>query len=432
MSPACPKPRAPRFLRFLRGSSGIESPTMPVSVRAVRTLFSALLALVMLLASTTGRAQELRELPSDQSRQNGITAGMTVAPKLSDTPIATPRDVPLVSPSEVTIPRVPSTYITRDLGWLKLSFPNVATERVASLLHDADAIKGQLTELLGQPVLDHIEVRITPSFEDMRMLAPVGAPPPSYASGVAYPKLHLVLISMLAPRGADATNLDEVFRHELAHIALEDAVLGQHVPAWFNEGLAVGFAAENSFDRQKVLGTATINGTLLPLADLDRGFPADHNDVNIAYAESVSFLSFLQSRSDRLRFASTVQRVREGQPFDRALGDAYGSDLRKLEFQWRSEVERRYSLIPVLAGGGILWVGVIGALGWGFVKKRRRARAILAKWAEEEAIEDALLAQRAREAAEAADVSDVDLVRLSMRGRPAAKVEHDGNWHTLH
>ena len=123
--------------------------------------------------------------------------------------------------------------------------------------------------------------------------------------------------------------------------------------------------------------------------------------------------------------------MREGQAFDRALADAYGSDLRKLEFQWRSEVERRYSIIPVLAGGGILWVGVIGALGWGYVKKRRRARAILAKWAEEEAIEDALLAQRAREAAELSD-SEVDLARYGSRVRAPAKVEHDGNWHTLH
>jgi hypothetical protein len=329
----------------------------------------------------------------------------------------------------VTIPPVPTAYITRDLGWLKLSYPSSATERVEPLLKDAESSKTELAAVLGQPVLAHLEVRITPTFEDMKRLAPIGAPPPSYASGVAYPKLRLVLISMMAPRGGDATSLDDVFRHELAHIALEDAVLGDHVPAWFNEGLAVGFAGENTFDRQKVLGTATINGTLLPLAELDRGFPANPSDVNVAYAESVDFLRFLQARSDRLRFASMIQRVREGQAFDRALGDAYGSDIRKLEFQWRTEIERRYSLIPVLAGGGILWVGVIGALGWGFVKKRRRARAILAKWAVEEALEDALLAQRAREAE---DVSDADLARLSMGMRAPAKVEHDGNWHTLH
>lgn len=395
----------------------------------VRTLLSALLALVLTFASTTGRAQELRELPAAGSPSGGLLMSPKIP--LSNAPITAPHDVPQVSLGEVTIPSVPAGWITRDLGWLKLSYPSVASERVASLLTDAEAVKGQLLDLLGQDVLAHIEVRITPTFAEMAKLAPVGAPPPSYASGVAYPHLRLVLISMMAPRGGDATDLDEVFRHELAHVALEDAVLGQHVPAWFNEGLAVGFARENGLDRQKVLGTAAINGTLLPLSDLDRGFPADHAEVNVAYAESVDFLKFLQARSDRLRFASTIRRVREGQTFDRALADAYGSDLRKLEFQWRSEVERRYSIIPVLAGGGILWVGVIGALGWGYAKKRRRARAILAKWAEEEAIEDALLAERAREAAELSD-SEVDLGRIGAHVRAPAKVEHDGNWHTLH
>ena len=415
--------------RVLGGSSGIQRTTMLRSRMPAlfRTIFTAFLAVMLALASPAAMAQELRELPGAQT---GITSGLTMTPKLPDGPaLITPRDVPLATPNEVTIPLVPTSYVTRDLGWLKFSYPSAAYERVDPLLRDADAIKSQLSSMLGQQVLGRIEVRITPTFEDMRKLAPIGAPPPAYASGVAYPKLHLVLISMMAPRGADATTLDEVFRHELAHIALEDAVLGQHVPAWFNEGLAVGFAGENGLDRQKVLGTATINGTLLPLADLDRGFPANAMDVNIAYAQSVDFLRFLQARSDRLRFASTIDRVRNGQTFDRAIGDAYGSDLRKLEFQWRGDVERRYSLIPLLAGGGILWVGVIGALGWGFVKKRRRAKAILARWAEEEAIEDALLAQRARDAA---DLPDAELARLSMRVRAPAKVEHDGSWHTLH
>ena len=416
---------SPEPLRHRPRSLGIQTPTMS---GLVRTLLSALLALVLTFASTTSRAQELRETPAVGSPSGGLLT----SPKIPDrAPITAPNDVPQVSLGEVTIPAVPASYITRDLGWLKLSYPSVASERVASLLTDAEAVKGQLLDLLGQDVLAHVEVRITPTFAEMAKLAPIGAPPPSYASGVAYPRLRLVLISMMAPRGGDATDLDEVFRHELVHVALEDAVLGQHVPAWFNEGLAVGFARENGLERQKVLTTAVINGTLLPLSELDRGFPADHVDVNVAYAESVDFLRFLQARSDRLRFASTIRRVREGQTFDRALADAYGSDLRKLEFQWRSEVERKYSIIPVLAGGGILWVGVIGALGWGYVKKRRRARVILTRWAEEEAIEDALLAQRAREAAELTD-SEIDLSRYVSHARAPAKVEHDGNWHTLH
>jgi hypothetical protein len=381
----------------------------------VRMLLAAVVALVLTLGAGAARAQEIRELP-----------GAREVPALSQ-----PTDVPLVPPGEAVIPPVPASYVTRDLGWLRLSYPPAATARVASLLHDADSIKSEISEVLGQDILSRVEVRITPTTGDMAKLAPIGSPPPAYASGVAYPRLHLVLISMFAPRGeADATDLDLVFRHELAHLALEDSVLGQHVPVWFNEGLAIGLAGENSVDRQKVLWNATISGNLLPLADLDRSFPHDHFEVGIAYAQSADFLRFLMRRSDRLRFAAMIQRVREGQTFDRALTDAYGADVRRLEFQWRSEVERRYSVIPILAGGGIIWVAVIGALGWGYVKRRRRAKAILAKWAQDEAIEDALVARRA---AEAADESDRDMSRVSLRGvRAPPKVEHEGDWHTLH
>ena len=407
-----PKPRAGST------STGIQPGTMSGLVRALfKVLVAPLVALVMVLGVSPAFAQELRPL--------GPAGAKVEAPALT-----TPTDVPTLSPHEAIIPAVPTSWVTRDLGWLRLSYPSAATERVESLIHDADTIKGEMAESLGQDVLGHVEVRITPTVEDMTKLAPLGSPPPSYASGVAYTRLHLVLISMLAPRGGEAVDLDQVFRHELAHVALEDAVLGQHVPVWFNEGLAIGLAGENTMDRQKVLGTASITGKLLPLADLDRRFPSDHFEVNIAYAESADFMMFLRRRADHVRFASMVQRVRSGQLFEQALGDAYGSDLRKLEFQWRGEVDRRYSVIPLLAGGGIIWVGVIGALGWGYVKKRRRAKAILAKWAVEEALEDALLAQRARDAA---DVSDIELVRLgSIHVRAAAKVEHDGNWHTLH
>jgi hypothetical protein len=397
--------------------------------RVLAPLLALLLAFGALSATPTpARAQELHELPAPAAP----TSVPAPSVKSAEAPAPTaPSDVPRVAPGEVVLPAVPPSYVTRDLGWLKLAYPPSAADRVESLLRDANAIKAGLVDTLGQDVLAHVEVRITPSLDDMTRLAPVGSPPPAYASGVAYSRLHLVLISMLAPRGADATDLDQVFRHELAHVALEDAVLGQHVPVWFNEGLAIGLAGENSIDRQKVLWNATVTGSLLPLAELDRSFPAEHFEVGVAYAESADFVvRFLGRRTDHVRFAAMIQRVREGQPFERALGDAYGADLRKLEFQWRSDVERKYSVIPILAGGGILWVAVIGALGWGYVKKRRRARAILAKWAEDEAIEDALLARRA---AEAAEESDRDLASLGLRGiRPPSKVEHEGSWHTLH
>jgi Peptidase MA superfamily len=342
---------------------------------------------------------------------------------------APPRDVPLIlRPEVLKLPPVPATYQQKDLGWIKFAYVASAHERVAPLIRDAEEIKARLTDELGQPVLDKVEVRVGRTPEEMATLAPAEAPPPPYGSGVAYDALHLVLLTLSAPGSNVAVDLDEVFRHELAHIALSDAVLHRHVPRWFNEGLAIYESNENPTDRIKTLWDATLSGTILPLADIDRSFPTENYEVSIAYAESADFVRFLMRKNDRERFERMIDRVRDGQSFDRAVADAYGSDLRKLEFQWKEELSKRYTIIPVITGGSLVWVLVIGALVVGYIKKRRRSKATLARWAEEEARADAAIA-----AAEQAETR-ASLVEVAVQARTSElpKVEHDGSWHTLH
>jgi Peptidase MA superfamily len=350
-------------------------------------------------------------------------------------PLVVPHDVPVLLPTaHAAIPPVPPSYVTKDLGWLELSYPPSAGERVQSILQDADAIKAELSRSLGQPVLSRVTVRVAPTVADMARLAPADAPPPEYASGVAYHGLHLVLLSLLQPRGAEAVDLDEVFRHELAHVALEDAVQGKHVPVWFNEGLAISLSGELAMARTKTLWSATLSGTLIPLSDLDRSFPRDNFDVSIAYAESADFMRFLTRKSDRLRFSAMIGRVREGQAFDRAMTEAYGSDLRRLELEWRSDLEHRFSVIPVLTGGGLVWVLVLGALVAAYVRRRRRSKAILARWEREEAIEDARIAARlaAERAAASGPFTPVSAPIASVVTNVSLKIERDGGWHTIH
>lgn len=399
----------------------------------LRHWVSMLVAFVLAFMAGPARAQALRETSNDDHAAPVVVDGEPGSAPAT----VTPRDVALViAPNLLRVPPLPDGYVTKDLGWLKLSFPLGAEERVAPLLRDAESVKAELTEALGQPVLDHVELRVVQTTSDMARLAPKNPAPPAYADGVAYPRIGLVLISMLAPRGGNAVDLERVFRHELAHVALENAVQGRHVPTWFNEGLAVNLSGEHGGERLRVLWNAAISGTVLPLSELDRHFPSDDSDVNIAYAQSADFLRFLTRQSDSMRFAATIRRIREGVPFERAMSDAYGTDLRTLEFQWRSGLDKRFSLFPVLAGGGILWVAVIGALGYGWAKKRKRKQIILARWEREEAIEDAIrarLAEEAREREEAGRVLGHAVPSFFARtDRPAPKVEHDGRWHTLH
>jgi hypothetical protein len=343
-----------------------------------------------------------------------------------DEPVAsTPHDVPLVlRASAIPIPPLPATYEKRDLGWISIAYPPSVHERVQPLLDDAAVIRAKLADALGQSVLDHVEVRVARTAEDMAELAPRDSPPPTYASGVAYPSLHLVLLSLTAPTGAEATDLGEVFRHELAHVALEDAVHGHHVPQWFNEGFALNESGEKWFVRLQTLWNATLSRSVIPLSNLDRSFPVQDYEASIAYAESGDVVRFLLRDGDRLRFWTLVERVQGGQPFDRALADAYGTDLRKLEYQWREDIAKRYTFWPVLASSSLLWVAACGILVLAYVKKRRRNRATIARWEHE----DALHAVPVRDLGE--EVSPVPEAMRAASGLP--KVEHEGGWHTVH
>jgi hypothetical protein len=344
-----------------------------------------------------------------------------------------PRDVPiLVQPSAIVIPPLPDTDQVRDLGWLRIAYPPSAHERVQPLLDAADDVKAQLADELGQAVLTRpIEVRIARSPEDMAALAPREVPPPTYASAVALPGLRLVLLSMRAPVSEEGTNLPELFRHELAHIALDDAVGSKHVPLWFNEGFAVHASNEDPYDRLQALTGATLSRSLVPLSDLDRSFPADHYEVSIAYAESADFVRYLLRQADRGRFAAMIGRTRKGEDFDHALADAYGTDTRRLEYEWREELAKHYTFWPVLLSGSVVWVLVFGALGVGLVRKKRRDKVTLARWEREEREEAEEAARRAAIAAaiqtEPPPAADARTVNPNI-----PKIEHEGDWHTLH
>jgi len=339
-----------------------------------------------------------------------------------------PRDTPLIlEPQSVKIPAIASDMTSRDRDWLKLAYPKSIESRAQALMDTSDAFKHELSVWFGldaneRALLEHVEVRLARTQEDMNALAPVGIPPPRYAVGVAYPALHLILISLREPKTAEATDLDEVLRHELVHVALFDATRGRHVPLWFNEGLAVYASGESSFLRTRTLWDATLSKTILPLEDLDKGFPQENQQVSIAYAESADFVRFLLRDEDRARFGSLIERVRKGTPFDRALADAYGDSTRKLEYQWREELDKRFSFWPVLTGSSMLWALIMGVLVMAYVRRRRKAKETLARWAREEAEEDRLRAEV---------VAARDETALVVR-RSVPTVEHDGEWHTLH
>jgi hypothetical protein len=337
---------------------------------------------------------------------------------------ATAPDVPVVANgARVVLPPLPASYEIQHLGWWSIAYPAALRDRVRPLIDKADGWKADLTTDFGQDVLTQpVEIRVARTWDEMTTLVPreLGVLP--YAAGETYLPYRFVLLSVTEPESGDATDLETVLHHELSHVALFDATGGRHVPLWFNEGLAVYESGEHPVLRMKELWDATLFRQLLPLADLDRRFPERQDQVNIAYAESADVLRFLLHGKDRLRFVNLLEKVRRGSSFDVALGDAYGTDMRRLEYQWREACAKRNTFAPMLASGSFVWVFAFAAMVVGYRRKRREAQATLARWEKEELAE----------ASAAAVEDDATLTDPSRAHAGLPKIEHDGGWHTLH
>ncbi len=340
--------------------------------------------------------------------------------------VVAPEDAPyLAAPQEIIVPPVPADFVARRSEWLTVTFPRAYESRVEAILPDLESTRQLLTIEFGRPVLGRVEVRIVRDFDEMSRLAPVGSPPPAYASGVAYGPLKLVLVSMVGPRGGEPTKLEETLRHELVHIAVCDALGQGSVPRWFNEGLAVKLSGEFALDRVETLKAASLSDTLVPIAELDRKFHGNGQEVSLAYAQSADFVRFLSRRDDHDRFVRLLDRVAAGQPFEPAVSNAYGADLRRLEYQWKQDLARRMPLWSIVGSlVSVLMVALFAAAWW---KRRRSSKAVLARWEREEAQMDEVLRQieLATRASAAAPPSVPPAARLP-------KVEHAGAWHTLH
>jgi hypothetical protein len=390
-------------------------------------LLARALRLVLLLALVLGYPLRAHADTLDAPRVEARTAATELSP----------RDAPRVGRLAPT--PAPQGFNLFDGGWIRFYYHPSVRERVQALIEESTKIRRELDERLGVSSLTRVRVDIARTPGEMTTLAPPEAPFPEYAAGVAYSEIGLVLLTIAPVHPNDQHDLVQVFRHELAHVALHEAVSGQHVPRWFNEGFAVLASGETSMQRLQTLWTATVADTLIPLDKIERGFPADENDASVAYAEAVDVVRFLVREREQYRFHGLVERLRGGEAFSSALLGSYGIDLVTLEQEWREDVAKRYTFWPVLFSGSIVWAGILGLFVLGWRKRRTRMKTTLARWAREEAREDQLRQRIAR--SQQPERVHIVLARAPQESTlpptppPEAevpRVQHEGQWHTLH
>jgi hypothetical protein len=257
---------------------------------------------------------------------------------------------------------------------------------------------------------------------------------------VAFPSEGLIFLTLTEPSSFLRPNMERVLIHEMSHVALHRAVDGQPVPRWFTEGVAIHQAGEHSLARIRTLWDGTLRGDLVPLSRLSRAFPARHDEVNLAYAQSADLVRrMLDGEGDRVRFGRLIAKLREGTPFAQAFHGAYGVTLERFEQRWIGELRHRFGRWPsLLMGLTGVWALAAGLLVVGYVRTRRRHRATLRRWAIEEApLLDEELAEASPPPPPEPPPSTADRIMDAVAQRDRGdssvpKVIHEGRSYTLH
>ncbi len=385
-----------------------RAPTRVAIVRpAALLLAGCVLGVIALSAATAGRAHAS---PPDPARS---------------------LDAPRVE-SGARVPPAPPEYLVEDGGWVRFAYHPAARERVRALAARADGIRAELLAELGPGVLDlsaPVEVRVALLPTELSRLVPAEVRAP--VDVLALWDRRLVVLSLASALGGDPPDPEVALRHALAHLALDDALAGKAAPLWFAEGHAVQFGGDRAVERASAIGVAALRGRLVPLAAIGAALPADPGLAagSIEGAEAADLVRFASSA----RLRGLAARVRAGESFDRAIEGAFSMDLVEIGRAWREDAVRRYALVPTVTGLGLIF-GAAAAL---LAARRRRlleARASPATRAalRGEVIEVRLRTPRARRIADDADDPGERLQGPRPPDPGVPKVEHEGQWHTLH
>ncbi|MEM8609752.1 MAG: peptidase MA family metallohydrolase [Myxococcota bacterium] len=331
---------------------------------------------------------------------------------------AAAQDIP-----EAPLPAPPEGYETEQVGPITWTFPVALRDRVVPLIESAPQHWIDVQNDFGVPVDDDLVVRVARNPREMKQMAPVGYPPPEYATGVAYPAWGVILLTMSAPDSWHPPDLEVVLVHELSHIALYRAVAGEDVPRWFSEGVAIHQSEVRLLPRMESLLRAAAQHSMLRLSELSHRFPERPHEVNTAYAQSADVVGFLRgTENDQRRFHKLIRSLRAGDSFDVALSEAYGWTTIGLEREWRESLRTRYRILPALLGGTGIWVFAAILLVIAYRRRRKYHRLKLEEMAHREELEALTTRPPPPPEPTAEVVQDAGIPR----------VEHDGESHTLH
>ncbi len=253
-----------------------------------------------------------------------------------------------------------------------------------AILEEAQAIRPLVVGHIGQAPTGRTRIVLAPSLEAFQEARPGGAPLPDWAGAAAYPAANLILLRSPRAVQGDRQDYRQVLIHEYAHICLGQALPDREIPRFLSEGISMLLASQWQISSRIVLTKAALLNRLLTLEQLTGPFPADPETAELAYAQSFLFLSFLVDRFGLEALHGFIREYARGVSLERGLRAMTGMHPVVLEDEWMAYLKMRASWIPLATSGATVWFVASLLFVAGYWRKRRKTKATLRQWEEEE------------------------------------------------
>ena len=207
---------------------------------------------------------------------------------------------------------------------------------------------------------------------------------PSWVAGFAMDQSNTVVIfPSRSPSYPDAS-LDDVVRHEVAHILISRSSSGRPIPRWFNEGLAMSAEHGWRFGDQTQLFYQLVSGSRETLGMLDRLFQGTQNDQTRAYLLSGALVRQLLNNHGEDAGARILVKVGRGASFEAAFTDVTGRSPATADAEFWKSQRVWTTWIPIVFSQEMLWTGVTVLALLAIRRRRRRNAEIQKQWEDEE------------------------------------------------
>lgn len=209
-----------------------------------------------------------------------------------------------------------------------------------------------------------------------------GVPP--WIAGYAVGESDLVVLFPTRSPSYPSNTLEDVLRHEVAHVLIWRASAGRPIPRWFNEGLAMAAERERQFRDQTELLYQLVTGSRTNLEKLNRLFSGGEKDQNRAYALAGSLVHDVLQRYGSATGGEILLRVHGGAPFESAFEDVTGITPENMETEFWQRQRIWSTWIPIIGSSTTLWLAITALALLAIYRRQRRNREIEERWAREE------------------------------------------------